>query len=377
MLLLKGCSYVYTGEDLYRDVDIVIDDDGIVKDLGYDLRCTYSNTEVLDCRHRVLLPTLSNLHLHIVSTDEFIDKNCDDVELNLLKLYRTKDFSNEDLKDIIEIMVKEGIDEIALFAPIDISRIEELAKTGIMIYSGSIAIVHHGVELIPPIDYKPSYKSIVKVLNIVFDPDISLEGLRELKQILESLDYDLAFIHLGSRKIVFTFRKRFSVFPIEWFYRNELLSHKIVVVHGYWITNWELDAIKKHNSFVVVTPQATLLNVCGSFTPIKELMLDQHIGIGTDIYTSLKRELMALIYMYRYSYWDTHFDELKAFNIATISLVRRARKTIGLGSKAHILITRMNKAMSFRNARQIVKAYIENLLIPEKLILGNNTVELS
>lgn len=276
-------------ENKYEKIDIVIEDDKIA-----DLVTNYEGPadEVIDAKDKVVMPGLINCHTHLGMS--FFRATNDNLDLDT--------WLNEKIWPIENNMNEEDIYYATLFSTIEMLEsgttcfndmyfgtkcIEAIKQTGIRgIFSRTLMDSDgKGEERIAEFkkiyeDYKES-----KLLKFSVTPHslytCSKDYLKKCSDLALELNLPIHIHFCENEDEVKKIKKAYHTIPVKALEKCGLLRNKLVLAHGTYITNKELDILKKHDVSICHNPVSNLNLGCG-IADVSTYKDKVNVCIGTD-----------------------------------------------------------------------------------------------
>ncbi len=302
MKLLKNCKYVYDGNKVLEDKNIIIKEDKI-KDVKDQIPSSIKFDQIIDCQNHAIFPSLFNSHNH--SAMIFLRSYKDDLS-----------FHNW-LKNMLN--VEENISEKLIYES-SIIAIYEMIKTGTagffdMYYFpketkkacediGIFSILSSKEEF-----NESNFVKQARLLHSIYSEDE--ETLKKQAKISKEKN-QLINIHISeTRKEINDCYKKHNMYPVEYLNKINLLSDRLVGSHVSWVTKKEIKMLKKNKCKVVTCPTSNMKLSTGGTLQYKEFKKHEiPILLGTDSVASnnnlnLIEEAKIFSLIQKHSYWDS------------------------------------------------------------------------
>jgi len=308
--------------------NIVIEDNMITNIVDFDQPLEENFDKVIDAKDSIVIPGLVNAHLH--SSDHFNKGGFDNLPLELWVPYLRPIFTGFDhspdeiylrtLLGAIE-MIRTGttaaIDDVVQFPALDDKNLDSIFK-GYEKAGIRASITSHLLN-------KPLYKTIPYTeelleedLKTKLDVDFasedemasymedklkkynvdgavqtyalapsgpqrcSIELMTRIKQLAEKYNVPAVSHVLETKVQEVTAREFYGMSMIEYLEKNDLLYPNLNLVHTVWITDSDIERIKKYDAKVLHNPTSNL-KLGSGVAPIKKLLdAGISVGIGTD-----------------------------------------------------------------------------------------------
>ena len=344
--------------DKYENLDILVDDDNIVY-LGDKYTGEYD--DVIDASGKIVMPGLINCHTHLgMSLFRCSNDN-----------YSLDKWLNDYIWPIEDKLTDDDIYYTTMLSLI------EMIKTGSTCYNdmyfgwkGSIpAIIESGIRgtygrcLMGDMDaagidrvkdFKGMYDKYKdnELIRFSIAPHAlytcSMDYLKMCSDMAS--EYNLPMhIHLSENlDEVNTVKNKFDMMPIEVLEDSNILNHKLVLAHGTFISDNELDMIRDRDVSICTNPVSNLNLGCGIADIVKYRDKGINICLGTDGQGSgnsmnLFYHMSLVDYLQKGKYEDsTIMSSYEVLKMATINGAKALGYddigSIRVGNKADIII---------------------------------------
>jgi 5-methylthioadenosine/S-adenosylhomocysteine deaminase len=182
----------------------------------------------------------------------------------------------------------------------------------------------------------------------------SSETLRQAKQLADTYQTSL-LIHLAeSQSEGAMLREKYGATPVHYMERINCLDHNVVAAHCVWLTDEEIEILKRRNVGVVHCPQSNMKLANGIAPVPRMLKAGLKLGLGTDAPASnnsldMFAEMSTAARLHKVATLDpTALTALEAVEMATrgSSRVLNLEQAIGsleAGKKADIIILTLDE----------------------------------
>ena len=360
-LLIKNGTVISMDSDRdnrYEKLDILVDNDRISY-VGYDYDGEYD--EVIDAKDKIVMPGLINCHTHLgMSLFRGTNDN-----------YTLDTWLNDYIWPIEDKLTDDDIYYTTMLSLIEMIRTGSTCFNDMYFgWNGSIpAIIESGIRGIygrclmgdmdeSGIDRANDFKKMYdkykdnKLIRFSIAPHAlytcSMDYLKMCSDL--SSEYKLPMhIHLSENmNEVNTVRNKFDMMPMEVLDKSKILNHKLVLAHGTFISDMELDMIKDRDVSICTNPVSNLNLGCGIADLVKYRDKGINICLGTDGQGSgnsmnLFYHMSLVDYLQKGKYEDpTIMSSYEVLKMATVNgayaLGYDDIGSIKVGNKADILI---------------------------------------
>ena len=298
MILIQGGIILRVSSKEIKEGYILIEDERI-KEVGEGKYREKDYKIKIDAKNSIIMPGLINTHTHIPMT--FLRGVADDLPLEKwLKEYIWPIESKLLSKDFVYYSSLFGIAEMLLSGTTSFCDMyffcEEIARA--CEDAGIRGFITPGILEFETPYFKNSNEAI-KIAeefiknyknNKLIHPGIaphsiytcSLEALKKCREISEKYD-TIMHIHLSETKNEYKEAyKKFGTSPVEYLYKNGILSEKTLAVHTVWLDDKDIEILKEKNVSISHNPESNL-KLGSGIAPVNK-MIDKKIkvSIGTD-----------------------------------------------------------------------------------------------
>lgn len=271
--------------------------DGRIEKIGDE-----KSGESIDCKGKVVIPGIIDAHTHLYSFVKEKEKGMD-----YFSEFEIWNSSRDHIEAAVLEMLRNGITGFIDMGT-DPQIIKEVAeKYKVRAYGGYFLTQHREIG---------DSQFFKQIINIYLPKD---------SDVISELTFNKP-IHIKlpfTRRQVYDFKKRYNLMPIEFLNKFNLLNKYTYISNISWITNWEIEILKKNKPLITLTSTFDLKNSIGGFPPIKEILeRNVLIGIGSDgIFgnesSNLLEEGKITILFYRSLYWDISLSYTDVFKMLT------------------------------------------------------------
>ena len=349
-------------DNKYEKLDILIDGDKIVY-VGDNYTGEYD--EVIDASGKIVMPGLINCHTHLgMSLFRCSNDN-----------YSLDTWLNDYIWPIEDKMTDDDIYYTTLLSCI------EMIKTGSTCFNdmyfgwkGSIpAIIESGIRgiygrclmgdmdeggMIRVNDFKEMYDKYKnnKLIRFSIAPHAlytcSMDYLKMCSDMASQYKLPM-HIHLSENmNEVSTVRNKFDMMPMEVLEKSKIFNHKLVLAHGTFISDMELDMIKEKDVSICTNPVSNLNLGCGIADLVKYRDKGINLCLGTDGQGSgdnmnLFYHMSLVSYLQKGKYEDSTI--MSSYDVLKMATVNGAKALgyddigcIKIGNKADLIILDVN-----------------------------------
>lgn len=334
-MILRNCLLVATQDkkrQVMQNVDVLLSGNKIKK-IGKNIKVD-TDTCVLDCKGKIVMPGLINAHTHLPMG--LLRGLAEDKELHLwLKqvVARERKLSLTELKEGALLGCNEslrfGTTSVAdMYEPIEATI--DAAKSGIRTFLfpafPTISMRERGKDTVRSI----SLPKVKENMTIGLGPH-SIYSCSE-KTLIKINEYAkkhglLKMIHLAeTREEQYECKKKHGLLPLQYLDNISFLDERTILVHAVWLTKEELRLIAKRKSSVVHCPASNMKLASGGVMPFKEMMAARvNVALGTDSVVSndnldMFEEMKFAALLHKHHYWDARIaDAQTVLDMATIN----------------------------------------------------------
>ena len=368
-ILIKNAFILNPENDVSEKKDLLIKDDLIYK---IDEEITDDNVDkIIDAKDKILLPGFVNTHTHLsmvlfrgladdLNLDEWLNDNIWPMEANLNGYYcyigallgavemiksGTTTFSDMYfyMEDVAKAVEESGIRAVLSYGMIDFGD-EEKRKSEI----------EENMNL-----FKNCHNTADGRIKVFFGPHSPYTASEELlKEVRKLADENNIKIHIHvseTQKEIDDVSAEKGLRPFEYLDSIGFLGPDVVCAHSVWLSDEEIEIIKKHDVKVSHNPCSNMKLASGIAPVTKLLENDICVAIGTDGASSnnnldILEELRTASYLQKVSTLDP--KALNSDEVLAMGTINGARAlglddeigTIEVGKKADLILIDKNNA---------------------------------
>ena len=368
-ILIKNAFILNPENDISGKKDLLIKDDLIYK---IDEEITDDNVDkIIDAKDKILLPGFVNTHTHLsmvlfrgladdLNLDDWLNNNIWPMEANLNGYYcyigallgavemiksGTTTFSDMYfyMEDVAKAVEESGIRAVLSYGMIDFGD-EEKRKSEI----------EENMNL-----FKNCHNTADGRIKVFFGPHSPYTASEELlKEVRKLADENNIKIHIHvseTQKEIDDVSAEKGLRPFEYLDSIGFLGPDVVCAHSVWLSDEEIEIIKKHDVKVSHNPCSNMKLASGIAPVTKLLENDICVAIGTDGASSnnnldILEELRTASYLQKVSTLDP--KALNSDEVLAMGTINGARAlglddeigTIEVGKKADLILIDKNNA---------------------------------
>ena len=368
-ILIKNAFILNPENDISGKKDLLIKDDLIYK---IDEEITDDNVDkIIDAKDKILLPGFVNTHTHLsmvlfrgladdLNLDDWLNNNIWPMEANLNGYYcyigallgaveliksGTTTFSDMYfyMEDVAKAVEESGIRAVLSYGMIDFGD-EEKRK----------AEIEKNMNL-----FKNCHNTADGRIKVFFGPHSPYTASEELlKEVRKLADENNIKIHIHvseTQKEIDDVSAEKGLRPFEYLDSIGFLGPDVVCAHSVWLSDEEIEIIKKHDVKVSHNPCSNMKLASGIAPVTKLLENDICVAIGTDGASSnnnldILEELRTASYLQKVSTLDP--KALNSDEVLAMGTINGARAlglddeigTIEVGKKADLILIDKNNA---------------------------------
>lgn len=338
MIHLRNCKFVITWRNdelvVLEDIDIKIRD-SIIEEAGKNLPIE-SGYEIINASNYIVMPGLVNAHTH--SPMILLRGYYDDAELHvwLEKMWSIEKKLTPEITRlasemaILEMIISGTVMFIDMYFYPEVTA-EVANQYGIRaclgpVFLDTISKPEQVVNELRNLYFKYRDHELIKpIVNIHSIYACSRETIEIARDVANELNLHV-HIHVSeTRDEIFKCKKMYGKFPVEYLDSLGLVNNNVQMVHLGWVTNWEIEIIKKKNAKVTHCPTSNMKLATAGFFPFRELVeSDVVVTIGTDGAASnnsldMFREMKNTVLLQRNNYWEVKIKAHHVLKAATIN----------------------------------------------------------
>jgi len=341
MKLFKG-NIIYTeNKDAFKIIEngYILEENGIICDVGKDLLDQYPTIEVIDYTNHLLIPGFVDLHFHAVQYGN-LGLGLDEKLLDWLNVYtfkeeeKFKDLAYAEIifKEALEDVIKSGTTRIVFFSSIHeeaTKMLIELCKAyNIDAFVGKVNMDRNASEGLLE-DSKESLEATKRLLN---EYDNTIITPRFVPSCTKSLMNELGELskqghpvqtHISETKDEIKWVK--SLHPeaknyLDVYDTSGLVTEKTILAHCVFCTDEEKEVIKKRGAYVAHCPSANF-NLTSGIMDVKDYIgKNMNVGLGTDVGAgntpSIKNTIVEAIKMSKVNHMIHRDSDVLSFSEA-------------------------------------------------------------
>ena len=360
-----------TNKDFFQKKSIIIDKGKIIE-IGNieDLSKKYDPKQIISAKNKIVMPGFVNTHTHLAMSYykgladdlplmEWLQKHIWPVENKFIKKELVY---NAALHGAAE-MIKNGITTFNDMYFFGDETARACEKVGIR------AVLGEGVLDFPVANYQNANEifSYIKEMYEKYKDDELIdfaiaphaiytcgkENLIKAKELASKLDL-LLHIHLSeTEKEVHECLKKHKLRPVEYLDSLGLFKNKVLIAHGIWMNDKEMEILSQKNISVSINTKSNL-KLANGFTPIKKYLKHEvNLSLGTDGVASnnnlsMFEEMGIVSTLHKTLNNDpTFLPAEQVVKMATINGAKSLNKekeigSIGIGKKADLILIETN-----------------------------------
>ncbi|BCU67173.1 N-ethylammeline chlorohydrolase [Sulfolobales archaeon HS-7] len=335
-LTLRHCDFIVSADKIYENTNLVIQGNTI-KTIG-----DYIEGDELECKGKIVIPGLVNTHTHLGMT--FLRGYYDDADFPLWihKMWESERKATREILSLsTEIAILEAISSGTTaifdmyFNPEDVKEFSN--KYGIRTYGGYVFLDSRN----DPFEID-KLNRMLKPTEL-FTPIINIHSIYSTSETTLKLASQLAReanrkvqIHMSeTREEVFNTKKKYGMTPIQYLNKLVDINEKWELVHLGWVTNWEIEILKRVNATAVHCPTSNMkLATAGTFPMRTFLEEGINVTLGTDGPASnnsldMFREMKTAVLLQRNTYWNYDIGAKEVISASTRNGYRYAGLNAG------------------------------------------------
>lgn len=341
MKLIKGNIIFTKNKDEFEVIEngFILEDKGIICDVGLSLDKTHADVEIIDYSNHLLIPGFVDLHFHAVQYGN-LGIGLDEELLDWLNTYTFKE--EEKFKDLayaeiifreaLENIIRLGTTRIVFFSSIheDATKllIDLCDEYQIAAYVGKVNMDRNASEGL--LEASEASLEATKRLMDAYDnmiitprfvPSCTLDLMNELGK-LSNKTYPVQ-THISETEDEIKWVK--SLHPqaknyLDVYDTCGLIHSKTILAHCVFCTNEEKNTIKEKDAYVAHCPSANF-NLTSGIMNVKDYINKGiNVGLGTDVGAgntpSIKNIIVEAIKMSKVNHMINSSDEVLSFSEA-------------------------------------------------------------
>ena len=301
LIIRKGFVLQFDkNDDLFKKKSIAIDK-GKILEIGKTevLSKKYAPKQTVDAENKIVMPGFINTHTHLAMSYykgladdlplmDWLQKHIWPAENHFMKKVLVYDAALHGAAE----MIKNGITTFNDMYFFGDETAQACEKVGIR------AVLGEGVLDFPVANYQNADEILtyIKRMNEKYKDNELIdfavaphaiyscgkENLIKVKELASKLDL-LVHIHLSETESeVDECLKKHKFRPVEYLDSIGFFENKVILAHGIWIDEHEMDILAKNNVSVSINTKSNL-KLANGFTPIKEYLEKEiNLSLGTD-----------------------------------------------------------------------------------------------
>ena len=407
MILLKNCRFVITQDEkrrIFKNANVIVDDKGRIISIGKEQD---KSDYVIDCKNKVVLPSLKNMHTHLAMTlfrgygeemklEEWLQTKIWPAEAKLNENY----VYHGTLLACAELL-KNGVTAALdmYFFGEAVKRAAEKAKFRVYF---SQAILDF-----PTAEFKNSeqafvrFKKLAKQSSEYFKVLLGTHAIYTcsketlLKAAELSSKYNAKIhIHVSeTRKEVYDAVKNLGKRPVEYLHSLNFLNENVICAHAVWLTKKEISLLSEAKASIAHCPVSNLKLASGGVAYIKG-MLEARVNVclGTDGAASnnsldMFQEMKICALLQKNHLWDAQAIKAReALDMATINAFNFLKDeelgAIKIGRKCDLITLDLNSA-PLRPVHDIVSnlvyscsgSFVSDVIVSGEVVVKDRTLK--
>lgn len=297
IIFTKNKESFITYEDGY-----ILENDGIIEDIGYDLNKKYPDVELIDYSNHLIIPGFVDLHFHAVQyanlgiglDEELLDWLNDYTFLEEAK-FADIEYAEAIFNAALNHIIYGGTTRVVFFSSIHEEAtnllIDLCQERGISAYVGKVNMDRNAPDTLleNSVDSFDITKRLIDnhpnaIITPRFVPSCSKELMNNLGELAKE-GYPVQ-THISENESEIEWVK--SLHPesknyLDVYDTSGLIGDKTILAHCVFCTDEEKEVIKEKNAFVAHCPTANF-NLTSGIMNVKDyLKRDIRVGLGTDV----------------------------------------------------------------------------------------------